>query len=51
MNEMLACGKVLKPNKVHILHLISGISVPVCSDDRECYSYAQKSKKKGLKHK
>lgn len=39
------CGRKLKPNQVHILHLISGVAVPVCKDDRVCYSPAQKIKK------
>nr|DAV52509.1 MAG TPA: co-chaperone HscB [Caudoviricetes sp.] len=43
------CGKKLKPNNVQILHLISGLSVPVCSDDRTCYSPAQISKKRRVK--
>lgn len=39
------CGKRLKPNNVQILHLICGLSVPVCADDRMCYSSAQKIKR------
>ena len=43
MNEMLAVWKEVKANQVHILHLISGIAVPVCSDDRVCYSPVQRN--------
>lgn len=31
------CGKKLKRDNVQILHLICGLSVPVCANDRQCY--------------
>ena len=40
------CGKKLNKGQVHILHLICGLAVPVCADDRQCYSFAQKIKRR-----
>lgn len=45
------CGKKLKRDNVQILHLICGLSVPVCADDRQCYPrglYPKKERK--IKH-
>ncbi len=43
------CHKKLRPNDVNFLCLEVGIKVPVCKDDRMCYSYPQKCKKKRRK--
>lgn len=29
---------------MHILHLICGLAVPVCADDRQCYAFIQRIK-------
>lgn len=40
------CGKNLNKGEGHILYLTNG-PVPVCADDRQCYSFAQKTKRSG----
>lgn len=41
------CGKNLNKGDGHILYLANGRPVPVCADDRQCYSFAQKIKRNG----
>ena len=45
------CGKKLNKGQVHILHLICGLAVPVCADDRQCYSFIQRIKRRRKKSK
>lgn len=32
------CGKNLNKGEGHVLYLDNGATVPVCADDRQCYS-------------
>lgn len=43
------CGRKLKRDNVQIWHLVCGLAVPVCADDRQCYEkglYLKKGKMK-----
>jgi hypothetical protein len=48
-NTKYTDGKKLKPNNVQILHLICGLSVPVCADDHQCYAFIQRIKRRRKK--
>ncbi|MBS5780264.1 hypothetical protein [Megamonas sp.] len=36
----------MNKGQVHILHLICGLAVPVCADDRQCYAFIQRIKRR-----